>query len=74
MAEIDPPHIGDMFTAGLTVQQAAHLNQMIRANPEQPAGLWWGVLQDTATAMASARRSLHAEGGLPSPTRPARMQ
>jgi hypothetical protein len=66
------PHLGDMFAAGLTIQQAAKLDQMIRANPDQPGEFWWQLLAEVTTA-AAAEVSPEARA-FPSPSRRERMQ
>lgn len=69
----EPPHLGDMFIAGLDVRVAARLDRLIQANPDRPALVWWELLGDLAASAAASRESpgcLEA----PSPSRPPRMQ
>ena len=51
----EPPHMGDMFAAGLQLRQIASFRRAIEDNPDIAASEWWVLLWEVAAS--NARRS-----------------
>jgi hypothetical protein len=47
-----PPHMGDMFLAGLELRQAVALQRRIADQPELTPDVWWALLEEMATGAA----------------------